>query len=161
YAALAQGSFAYLAGQSLLSDPHCATQALQRAGRFVEQLLNDLQARGCRVVEAAGEEVLFVTPAGWDGTTEQQVIEAARAYLPAGVRLGFPGHYQALFARAPRNSVMLGYDGNVTLVRQLPPGQAGAFRRRLPQTSGAAGAHWRRGRTAASLPRDRASATHV
>jgi DNA polymerase, archaea type len=128
YAALAQGSFAYLAGQSLLSDPHCATRALLRAGRFVEQLLDDLQARGCRIVEAAGEEVLFVTPAGWDGTTEQQVIEGARAYLPSGVRLEFPGHYQALFARAPRNSIMLGYDGTVTLVgASFRPGRLERF----------------------------------
>jgi len=115
-ATLGQASFPYLAGQSLLSDPRCASQVTQRASRFVAHVLNDLQTRGCQIVEADGEEVLFATPAKWDEETELAVMVGARSYLPANVRLAFPGHYQALFVPARRHAIMLSFDGNVTLV---------------------------------------------
>jgi hypothetical protein len=60
--------------------------------------------------------VLFATPVGWGPDVEQELADAARAYLPEGVRLVFDAHYQALYARAPRSTIMLGLDGSVTLV---------------------------------------------
>jgi DNA polymerase, archaea type len=115
-AVLAQTSFAYLAGHSLFSDPDAANTASQRAGHFVEQLLADLEARGCRIVEADGEQVLFAVPTGWTAATEQDVVRRAETYLPRGVRLQFPEHFQALYARAPRSTITLGVDGSVVLL---------------------------------------------
>ncbi|HET6316563.1 MAG TPA: hypothetical protein VFG86_08905, partial [Chloroflexota bacterium] len=113
---LAQASFGYLAGQSLLSDPHCATNILQLGGGVVAQVVSDLEAHGCQIIETYGEDVLFATPSTWNAVVEQTVIEHAGRYLPPGVTLTFPGHYRALYARAPHSTIMLGYDGSVTLV---------------------------------------------
>jgi hypothetical protein len=115
-AALAQAAFGYLGGQGLLADPQAGTEAARRASAYVERLESDLRKRGCTIVEADGAQVLCATPAGWDQAIERAVAEEAQAYLPDGVRVEFPGHYQALYTRAPHSAVMLGHDGSVTLV---------------------------------------------
>jgi DNA polymerase elongation subunit (family B) len=114
--ALIQTSHAYLSGHGLLSDPVAAVEASLRARRFVDVLLDELAARGCTTIESDGAQVLFATPADWTEANEVSLASGARDYLPSGVRLEFPGHYQALYARAPHSAVMLGYDGTVTLV---------------------------------------------
>jgi len=114
--ALIHTSHRYLSGHGLLSDPGAAIDASVRARRFVDVLLEELAARGCTVIESDGAQVLFATPPDWTEASELALGARAREYLPSGVRLEFPGHYEALYARAPHSAVMLGYDGAVTLV---------------------------------------------
>jgi hypothetical protein len=113
---LADSGHPYLAGQGLFSDPQAATDAMDAAQQYVDRLQNDLRGRGCVVVEVGGEHVLFGTPPTWSEAVERELAATASAYLPAGVQLTYPGHYQALYARAPRSSIMLSFDGGVTLV---------------------------------------------
>jgi DNA polymerase, archaea type len=113
---LASAAHAYLAGQGLFSDPGAASDAMAVARRYVDRLLSDVRARGCTVVEVDGEEVLFAVPDTWTDATESEVVQAARAYLPDSVELAFTQRFQALYARAPRSTIMLGADGAVTLV---------------------------------------------
>jgi hypothetical protein len=113
---LAEAAPAYLAGQGLFSDPAAATETLVEAHRYLDRLLADLRARGCTVVEVEGEQVLFATPDDWSNEDEQAIAFAAAAYLPEGVQLTYTGRFQALYARAPHSTIMLGLDGGVTLV---------------------------------------------
>ncbi len=126
--ALAQASHAYLSGHGLFSDPQAAADVAAHARRYVDRLLGDLVERDCRIVEVDGAQVTFATPPEWDERAEQAVAERAQDYLPTGVRLEFPGHYQALYARAPHSAVMLGDGGEVTLVGStLRPGRLERF----------------------------------
>src|SRR5262249_740272 len=114
--ALPQASYAYLAGHGLLADPHAAVRASERALEFVGQLVDDLAAHGGEVGEGDGGAGLFAGRPSWDELAEQSAAARARTYLPPAVRVEFPGHYQALYARAPRSAIMLAEDGSVTLV---------------------------------------------
>jgi DNA polymerase I len=113
---LATAAHPYLAGQGLFSDPQAAIDATGLARRYVDRLLVDLRARGCVIVEVGGEQVLFATPTTWSDSIESELIRAARAYLPARVHLAFEQHYDAVYARAPGSTILLGRDGTVTLV---------------------------------------------
>jgi len=113
---LAAAAHPYLAGQGLFSDPQAALDAADLARRYVDRLLVDLRARGCDIVEVDGEQVLFATPTTWSDSIESELIGAARGYLPDRVRLAFEQHYDAVYARAPRSTILLGRDGAVTLV---------------------------------------------
>ncbi len=86
------------------------------ARQYVDRLLVDLRARDCSIVEVDGESVLFATPAGWNASIEAELVESATEYLPESVRVAFDEHYQAVYARAPRSTILLGRDGAVTLV---------------------------------------------
>jgi DNA polymerase I len=113
---LAVAAHAYLGGHGLFSDPQAALDATALARQYVDRLAVDLRARDCAIVEIDGEYLLLATPAGWNESIEQELVEAARAYLPARVQLAFDEHYQAVYARAPRSTILLGRDGAVTLV---------------------------------------------
>jgi DNA polymerase elongation subunit (family B) len=113
---LAAAGHAYLAGQGLFSDPQAAGSATGLARQYVDRVLDELRGRECTIVEVDAEQVLFSTPFNWSDATEREVADAAAAYLPDGVRLTYAGHYQALYARRPRSSIMLGADGRVTLI---------------------------------------------
>lgn len=113
---LAAAGHAYLAGQGMFSDPVAAAQATRIAREYLDRVQADLRRRGCEIVEIDGEHVLLATPHGWSAAVERDMADAASAYLPGGVRLTYPDHYQALYARGPRNAIMLGSDGAVTLV---------------------------------------------
>jgi DNA polymerase I len=113
---LGAAAHAYLGGNGLFSDPQAALDATALARRYVDRLLIDLRARGCAIVEVDGEDVLFATPAGWNQAIEGELVQAARGYLPDSVSLAFDEHYAAVYARAPRSTILLGLDGAVTLV---------------------------------------------
>jgi hypothetical protein len=106
----------YLAGQGLFSDPQAAINATGLARQYVDRLLVDLRARGGVIVEVDGEHVLFATPTAWSDSIESELVSAAGAYLPDRVRLAFDQHYEAVYARAPGSTILLGPDGAVTLV---------------------------------------------
>jgi DNA polymerase I len=113
---LAAAAHAYLGGHDLFSDPQAALDVTALARQYVDRLLVDLRARDCSIVEVDGESVLFATPAGWNASIEAELVESAREYLPESVRVAFDEHYQAVYARAPRSTILLGRDGAVTLV---------------------------------------------
>jgi len=113
---LGAAAHAYLGGNGLFSDPQAALDATTLAREYIDRFLDDLRARGCSIVEVDGEDILFATPADWNDAIERELVEAASAYLPERVRLAFDQHYTAIYARAPRSTVLLGADGAVTLV---------------------------------------------
>ena len=113
---LASAAHAYLASPGLFGDPQAAAEATLVAREFLDALVGELRARGCTLVELDGDQLTLGVPADWDAEMEHSVIDAARDYLPPGVRLEFVGHYAALYARAPSTSITLGDDAAVTLV---------------------------------------------
>jgi DNA polymerase elongation subunit (family B) len=112
---LVEASHAYLAGHWLFSDPAAAAMTAQRSRAALEGVVNELRAGGCRVVEIDGEHVLFATPPDWTVTAEGERMAAAQRSLPNGVRFEIEQRYQAVYARAAQNTILLGYDGTVTL----------------------------------------------
>jgi DNA polymerase I len=113
---LAAAAHAYLAGQGLFSDPQAAIDATGLARQYVDRLLVDLRARGCVIVEVDGEHVLFATPTAWSDSIESELVGAAGEYLPDRVQLEFQEHYEAVYARGPRSTILLGRNGAVTLL---------------------------------------------
>jgi DNA polymerase, archaea type len=115
-AEMAAAAYGYIAGQGLFSDPSAASEIMTRARRYIDGLLEDLRARGCTVIEVDGEQVVFATPPEWSAVHEAQVVQTAASYLPQGVNVIFDGRFEAVYARAPRTTILLGLDGSVTLV---------------------------------------------
>jgi DNA polymerase I len=113
---LASAGLSYLGGEGLLAEPEAATRATLVARGYVDRVVEDLRARGCVVVEVDGEQITFGVPPSWSTGMENEVAAAAATYLPAGVQVSYPEHYQALYARAPRSSIVLGVDDGVTLI---------------------------------------------
>jgi DNA polymerase elongation subunit (family B) len=125
---LVAAGHAYLAGQGLFSDPASATEVTGIARQYLDRVLAELRGRGCVVVEVDGEQVMFAIAEDWSDAAERDIADAATAYLPAGVRLTFDGHYQALYARGPRSAITLGSDGAVTLLgNTFRPGRLERF----------------------------------
>jgi DNA polymerase elongation subunit (family B) len=113
---LAAAAHAYLGSPGLFSDPHAANHATALARQYVDRLTADLRGRQCELVEVDGDQVVFGVPADWSVADDDAISESAGSYLPNGVLLHFPGHYDALYARAPGTSITLSPDGAVTLV---------------------------------------------
>jgi hypothetical protein len=113
---LAAAAHSYLASPNLFSGPGVAGQAAAAAHHYVDVLLDDVRRRGCQVIEVDGQQVVLGVPTGWDAQAEREVAEAARAYLPDGVRLHVIERYAALYARAPGTSIRLAHDGAITLI---------------------------------------------
>jgi uncharacterized protein YprB with RNaseH-like and TPR domain len=113
---LAGAAYAYLAGQSLFSDPEAANEVSRIARGYLDRLLDDLRARGCTVLALDGEEVTLGLPDAWGEAAERDLSERAVAYLPDGVHVVFDSHYQATYVRGARTAITLGWDGRVTLI---------------------------------------------
>jgi len=113
---LAAAAHPYLAGQGLFSDPQAArmppvsrdgtsTDCWSSCGPRAASSSNWMANRFCSRHRRTGAT-----------RPSRRVSRAASDYLPAGVRLAFPEHYAAVYARAPRSTILLGRDGAVTLV---------------------------------------------
>jgi hypothetical protein len=113
---LAGAAYAYLAGQSLFSDPEAAHEISRIARGYLDSLLDDLRARGCTVLGVDGEEVTLGLPQEWGEAAERDLSERSLAYLPDGVQVVFDSHYQATYVRGARTAITLGRDGGVTLI---------------------------------------------
>ncbi|HEV7665361.1 MAG TPA: 3'-5' exonuclease [Chloroflexota bacterium] len=115
-ATLASAAHLYLAGDGLLSDPEAGAQAARLARRYVDAVKVELETRGCVMIEFDTDQIVFGVPPTWTAATEAAVAAGVANALPPGVRLTFTEHYEALYARAPRSSIVLGQDGAVTLI---------------------------------------------
>lgn len=124
---LAAAAQPYLGGQGLFSDPQAASEALWASRKYIDGFLAEARRQGATVVEVDGEHVVLGVPAEWQPSIEQQVADVAREYLPAGVELTYPAHYDAYYTRAPGTAMTVGADGAVTLVGS--PFRAGRLER--------------------------------
>jgi uncharacterized protein YprB with RNaseH-like and TPR domain len=113
---LSAAAHAYLASPSLFGDPLAASEASTVAREYMDVLVAQLRQQGSTLVELDGEQVVFGVAPSWTSRSEEAMCEAARVYLPDGVRLEYRARFAALYARAPGTSITLGDDGAVTLV---------------------------------------------
>jgi hypothetical protein len=81
----------------------------------MDRVLQELQGRGCTVVEVNGEHAWFALPPDWNPALADDLASTCGAFLPRGVRPVLEGQFEALYARAPGSAILLAADDTVTL----------------------------------------------
>jgi DNA polymerase elongation subunit (family B) len=97
------------------ADVHAANEVTRRGRETLDLMCRELHARGVTRLEADTDGVYFAVPAGWTEADERRVVAEVGALLPPLVQLEFEGRYAAMLSHEPKNYVLLGYDGRLTL----------------------------------------------
>ncbi len=111
-------AYGYLAAGGELTrfaDVHAANEVTRRGRETLDLMCRELEARGVTRLEADTDGVYFAVPQGWTEADERRVVAEVGALLPPLVRLEFEGRYAAMLSHEPKNYVLLGYDGRLTL----------------------------------------------
>jgi len=82
--------------------------------KLLRQIIDLIEERGGRVIEADTDGVLFVPPDDVRGDTpERAFVEALNEEMPEGIRIGFDGRYEAMLSYKKKNYALLSYDGTL------------------------------------------------
>jgi len=111
-------AYGYLAAGGELTrfaDVHAANEVTRRGRETLAFMCRELAARGVTLLEADTDGVYFAVPEGWGEEDERRVVAEVAALLPPLVQLEFEGRYAAMLSHEPKNYVLLGYDGTLTL----------------------------------------------
>ena len=82
--------------------------------KLLRQIIDLIEERGGRVIEADTDGVLFVPPDGVRGDApERAFVEALNEEMPKGIRIGFDGRYEAMLSYKKKNYALLSYDGTL------------------------------------------------
>jgi len=82
--------------------------------KLLRQIIDLIEERGGRVIEADTDGVLFVPPDDVRGDApERAFVEALNEEMPEGIRIGFDGRYEAMLSYKKKNYALLSYDGTL------------------------------------------------
>ncbi len=83
---------------------------------LIQQVMQWLEARGCRILEIDTDGLYFVPPEDARGPeAEERLMEALSATLPAGIHLELDGRYRAMLSYKVKNYALLGDDGRLAV----------------------------------------------
>jgi DNA polymerase elongation subunit (family B) len=110
-------AYGYLAagGLTRFSDVHAANEVTRHGRATLALMCRELAARGVALLEADTDGVYFSVPESWTQDDERRVVAEVGALLPPRVSLELEGRYAAMLSHEPKNYVLLGYDGKLTL----------------------------------------------
>jgi DNA polymerase elongation subunit (family B) len=111
-------AYGYLAAGGDLTrfaDVHAANEVTRRGRETLGFMCRELAARGVTLLEADTDGVYFSVPPTWTEADERRVVSEVAVLLPPLVQLEFEGRYAAMLSHEPKNYVLLGYDGSLTL----------------------------------------------
>jgi DNA polymerase I len=111
-------AYGYLAAGGDLTrfaDVHAANEVTRRGRETLGFMCRELAARGATLLEADTDGVYFSDPPTWTEADERRVVSEVAVLLPPLVQLEFEGRYAAMLSHEPKNYVLLGYDGSLTL----------------------------------------------
>jgi DNA polymerase, archaea type len=110
-------AYGYLAagGLTRFSDVHAANEVTRHGRATLALMCRELAARGVTLLEADTDGVYFSVPPSWTAEEERRVVAEVGALLPPRVSLELEGRYAAMLSHEPKNYVLLGYDGKLTL----------------------------------------------
>src|SRR5262245_1118394 len=111
-------AYGYLAAGGDLTrfaDVHAANEVTRRGRETLGFMCRELAARGVTLLEADTDGVYFAVPPTWTEADERRVVSEVALLLPPLVQLEFEGRYAAMLSHEPKNYVLLGYDGSLTL----------------------------------------------
>ena len=105
--------YGYLGAPGMhFNDPEAAGRVTARGRQIVQQIAEEMERTGSKVIEIDTDGVYFVPPEGVEGQeAEERYVERIGATLPQGIRLAFDGRYKAMVSLKTKNYVLLGYDG--------------------------------------------------
>ncbi|HEU4743380.1 MAG TPA: DNA polymerase domain-containing protein [Meiothermus sp.] len=109
YGYLGAGRMAWFA------DRQAADEITRRGREILQQVCQELGARGATLIEADTDGVYVSVPEGWDEARERALVVEVAATLPEGLRLEFDGRYRAMFSHEVKNYALLGYDGRLVV----------------------------------------------
>jgi DNA polymerase, archaea type len=110
-------AYGYLAagGLTRFSDVHAANEVTRHGRETLALMCRELAARGVTLLEADTDGVYFSVPEAWTPDDERRIVAEVAALLPPRVSLELEGRYAAMLSHEPKNYVLLGYDGKLTL----------------------------------------------
>ena len=103
-------------GGGLFNDYDAATRITLAGQDIVKLVVARLQATGAIPIEVDTDGVYFVPPADVRGVDEEETyIESVAGGLPAGIRLAYDGHYDAMLSLRLKTYALLSSDGSLLL----------------------------------------------
>jgi DNA polymerase elongation subunit (family B) len=99
---------------SVFNDFEEADRVARTGQEILQQLIDEIRARGGTVVEVDTDGVLFVPPDGVRG--EQAEIDftvGLTEAMPEGIRVGFDGRFQKMLSYKKKNYALLTYDDDL------------------------------------------------
>ncbi|HEU0029405.1 MAG TPA: DNA polymerase domain-containing protein [Kofleriaceae bacterium] len=102
-------------GLTRFADVHAANEVTRHGRETLALMCRELAARGVTLLEADTDGVYFAVPASWTVDDERRCVAEVDALLPDRVQLEYEGRYAAMLSHEPKNYVLLGYDGSLTL----------------------------------------------
>jgi DNA polymerase elongation subunit (family B) len=92
-------------------------ERVTRTGRdLIQQIIQGLEAAGCRIIEVDTDGLYFTPPAAVQTPEdEERLLEAVSRQLPAGIALELDGRYPAMFSYKMKNYALLDERGQVIL----------------------------------------------
>ncbi len=117
YKVLINSFYGYLGyGRAYFSDYDAARRVTLRGQAIVQQIVDELEARGALPIEIDTDGVFF-QPVNNDSTHQDELalIDDVSAALGTGIRLAHDGRYQGMLSLKLKNYALLEYDGRVIL----------------------------------------------
>ena len=117
YKVLINSFYGYLGfPQGHFADFEAAARVTAEGRRIIQQVLDELRARGARPVEVDTDGVYFVPPDSVRGDdAESAFVETIRDTLPEGIRLEMGGRYCAMLSYKVKNYVLLTWEGELRI----------------------------------------------
>ncbi|HMM42459.1 MAG TPA: DNA polymerase domain-containing protein [Thermomicrobiales bacterium] len=98
------------------NDFDAAERVTLRGQVLIQQIVDELEARGARAIEVDTDGVFFEPPEGINSLAgEEDLVGQVSATLPAGINLAHDGRYRGMLSLRLKNYALLGYDNMVTL----------------------------------------------
>ncbi|MBQ7529332.1 hypothetical protein IJT10_05470 [bacterium] len=107
YLGFSQGNFA---------DFNRASQVTAKGREILENILQLLQEKNCRIIEYDTDGVYFTAPAGIieDPRAREEIVNHINTNLPQGINVDFDGFYKAMYAHTTKNYALATFDGQVS-----------------------------------------------
>jgi DNA polymerase I len=103
-------------GRGLFNDTIAADRVTRTGQELLRTLIREIGERGGTVVEVDTDGVFFVPPPSVRSSEqEERFVKKLAGVLPSGISLALNGRYRRMLSYKPKNYVLEGYDGKITL----------------------------------------------
>jgi len=100
--------------RGLFNDYKQADKVTQTGQKILRRMIEEIQSKGCTVIEVDTDGILFVPPKDVVGEkAEREFVERLSNTMPEGINIGFDGRYKKMLSYKKKNYALLSYDNKV------------------------------------------------
>ncbi len=117
YKILINAMYGYLGfGSGIFNDFEEADRVTTTGQTIARKMIQEFEARGCKVIEVDTDGILFVPPSSVnDKEKEMRLVLDVSSVMPEGITIGFDGRFKKMISYLKKNYALLDYDGSFKL----------------------------------------------